>query len=141
MLFRSHNDANPGNVLFTGDDVSGIIDFGDMVRGTRVQELAVAGAYLYEGDGPYLESVAALVGGYLRVAPLPWEQVALLPGLLRTRALLSLVITSWLADTAEHEAEERRAVLPRSVGRLERFWNIEAEGGLERLRAAWEEAR
>ena len=47
----------------------------------------------------------------------------------------------WLADTAEHEAEERRAVLPRSVGRLERFWNIEAEGGLERLRAAWEEAR
>lgn len=134
-----HNDANPGNVLFHEGNVA-FIDFGDMVRGTRVQELAVAGAYLDRPEEPMLAPFAELVAGYDVRSPLSPGELKLLPGLLRTRALLSLVISHWAA-TFSHEAEELETVFDRAARRLRRFWEIEAEGGDERLRTAVEATR
>ena len=51
-----HNDANPFNVLARGEQISGILDFGDLVVGSRVQELAVAASYYLDPD-----PVAAMV--------------------------------------------------------------------------------
>lgn len=47
------NDANDHNIVVdaTGDKVAGIIDFGDMVRTSRVNELAICIAYGAQNRG------------------------------------------------------------------------------------------
>jgi 4-aminobutyrate aminotransferase-like enzyme/Ser/Thr protein kinase RdoA (MazF antagonist) len=68
-----HNDLNDHNILISGADqtgsltnfdrVTGIVDFGDMLYGWRVADLAIAGAYaMLDSDDP-LATLAALVRG------------------------------------------------------------------------------
>lgn len=76
-----HNDFHPGNLLVDAGDprfVTGILDFGDTVYAPRVQDVAVALAYLVDDDpGPV---IAAFVAGYESVTPLlPAEHAALVP--------------------------------------------------------------
>ncbi|HEY8613459.1 MAG TPA: phosphotransferase [Roseomonas sp.] len=95
-----HNDLNPHNVLVDAADparLTGIIDFGDMVRAPRLQEVATACAYLLRpGDAP-LAGPAAFLAGYRTVLPLPEEQAALLPVLIATRMAMTVLITHWRA--------------------------------------------
>ncbi len=90
-----HNDANDHNVLVDVGDpvapaVTGLIDFGDMIRAPAICELAVAGAYVVlHGDRP-LDALAALARGYDAVRPLTDEEVALLYPLLLTRLAVSV---------------------------------------------------
>jgi 4-aminobutyrate aminotransferase-like enzyme/Ser/Thr protein kinase RdoA (MazF antagonist) len=91
-----HNDLNDYNVLATGSfgsgpHVSGIIDFGDMVLGPRVVEVAVAGAYaVMDRDDP-LDALAALVAGYHGVSALSAEEVDLIYPAVRMRLAVSVV--------------------------------------------------
>ena len=58
-----HNDLNDHNILVAGERVSGIIDFGDMLYGWRVADLAIAAAYaMLDAEDP-LGTLAALVRG------------------------------------------------------------------------------
>lgn len=93
-----HNDLNPHNVLADEHGrLAGIIDFGDMVRAPRLQEVATACAYLVRpGDAP-LAGPAAFLSGYRAVLPLPEEQAALLPALIATRMAMTVLITHWRA--------------------------------------------
>lgn len=92
-----HNDLNRGNVLLDKADpkkISGIIDFGDMVKSPLIIDLAVAASYLLqEGDDP-LAGVLPLIAGYHAVTPLQPEELAILPDLIRTRLITSLLISS-----------------------------------------------
>ena len=93
-----HNDLNPHNVLADRDGkLAGIIDFGDMVRASLLQEVATACAYLVQPGGRPLAGPAAFVTGYRRVLPLPEEQAALLPALIATRMAMTVLITHWRA--------------------------------------------
>src|SRR5215470_11930847 len=60
-----HGDANDYNVLVQNQDVTGLIDFGDMIYSYRVGELAIALAYIVLGKAKPLMSGKALVRGYL----------------------------------------------------------------------------
>ncbi|UFN50144.1 phosphotransferase [Roseomonas sp. OT10] len=114
-----HNDLNPHNVLTEGAALSGIIDFGDMVRAARMQEVATACAYLLRpGDAP-LAGPAAFLAGYRAVLPLPAEQAALLPAVVATRMALTVLITHWRARRQPENAPYILRNMPRARTGLE----------------------
>ena len=103
-----HGDLNDHNVLVdTGGDVwsrgrriAGIIDFGDMVHGWSIGDLAIAAAYaLLDGADP-LRTVAAMVRGYHAEHPLLEVELAALHGLIVLRLCAS-------ASIAAHQRRQR----------------------------------
>ncbi|MYH53172.1 MAG: aminotransferase class III-fold pyridoxal phosphate-dependent enzyme, partial [Gemmatimonadetes bacterium] len=69
-----HNDGNDFNVLvqpsLEGARLSGLIDFGDVVRSWRAAEVAIAAAYAMMGTADPLGAVCSVARGYARVTPL-----------------------------------------------------------------------
>ena len=93
-----HNDMNPGNVLMDKaqpDQISGIIDFGDLTRSPLIIDLAVAASYqLGKGDDP-LAGALPMIAGYHSIMPLQDTEIELLTNLIRTRLITSLLIGSY----------------------------------------------
>lgn len=98
-----HNDANDYNVIVghasAGVEdrfikVVGIIDFGDMLYGYTVGELAVGAAYAMMGKKDPLAAAAALVSAYHRVLPLSDIEVQVLYHLVALRLCLSVAISA-----------------------------------------------
>ena len=75
-----HGDINDENLLLENDRVVGLLDFGDCLEGSLVQDLGIALAYALEQDGVPLEVAASLIEGYDECRPLqPVEQELLVP--------------------------------------------------------------
>jgi len=124
-----YNDLNPGNVLLDEDkpnSISGIIDFGDLIKSPLIVDLAVASAYQLTGGDDPLAGALPLIEGYHAVCPLqPLEMTALMD-LIRTRLITSLVINAY-----------RRSLFPENreylmVSHAEVSANL---AGLDRLKA------
>lgn len=95
-----HNDFNPHNVLAdsaNGDVISGIIDFGDMVYGPMIQDLATAAAYQVTPDGHPLQGPLDMIAAFHAVLPLSPLEIELLPVMLATRLAMTISISSWRA--------------------------------------------
>jgi Ser/Thr protein kinase RdoA (MazF antagonist) len=94
-----HNDLNPHNVIVGNDGrIAGIIDFGDMVRAALVNDLATAASY-QAGRGPApLGGALSMIAAYHAAHPLAPEEIELLPLLIATRTVLTVVITAWRAS-------------------------------------------
>lgn len=95
-----HNDANPHNILI--DDViphqiSGIIDFGDLVKAPLVSEVSTALAYLEYGKGEPLRAIADVVRSYHANTPLLSAELDVVFDLVRARQVLVGVISAWRA--------------------------------------------
>ncbi|MCU0635420.1 MAG: aminotransferase class III-fold pyridoxal phosphate-dependent enzyme [Gemmatimonadaceae bacterium] len=90
-----HNDLNDWNLLVARDaagtpQLTGIIDFGDVLAGPIVADLAIAGAYLVL-DEPHPErALAEFVAGYHAVSPLSAAQCDLLWPLVLMRLAVSV---------------------------------------------------
>ena len=90
-----HNDANDYNLLVDVDDpaapkLTGLIDFGDMIRAPVVCELAIAGAYaVLDRERPF-DALCALVKGYNAIRPLSDHEVSLVYPLVLTRLAVSV---------------------------------------------------
>lgn len=94
-----HADFNPHNLLVAADApdrLTGILDFGDMVRTPRVCDLAVAASYQIAPEDP-LGSLAALVSGYASHLALDGQELDLLFDLITARMVTTLTITAWRA--------------------------------------------
>ena len=108
-----HNDLNPGNALVYPDNhcrVSGIIDFGDMVHGPLIVNVAVAASYL-RAEEELLTFIAPFVAAYNRITPLQEVEKTLLYHLIRTRLITTIVILRWrLTDRGEDDAYSREAI-------------------------------
>ncbi len=91
-----HNDANDYNVLVDGDGpgtaISGLIDFGDVVRSYTVAELANCAAYMMLDRDDPLAAAAQLACGYHRTYPLNDDEWQALFDLIVTRLCLSAAI-------------------------------------------------
>ncbi|NNF27672.1 MAG: aminotransferase class III-fold pyridoxal phosphate-dependent enzyme, partial [Gemmatimonadetes bacterium] len=91
-----HNDANDHNLLVQGAGsrlrLSGIIDFGDMVRGWRVAEPAVAGAYLSMGMRDPVAGLCSVARGYAERVELTEAECAVLLPLTALRLCLSIAL-------------------------------------------------
>ena len=80
-----HNDANPMNVLVAGDELTGFIDFGDMVYSCTVFESAIALAYLMMEQEDPISVAKQFLKGYHEVLPLAEEELSILYYLIAAR--------------------------------------------------------
>lgn len=100
-----HGDANDHNLLVRkgrasghggspplAPRVTGIIDFGDMLRSWTVGEPAVAAAYALLGTEDPVGAAARVLGGFHAVHPLEEVEIEAAHGLIILRLLLSLSI-------------------------------------------------
>jgi 4-aminobutyrate aminotransferase-like enzyme/Ser/Thr protein kinase RdoA (MazF antagonist) len=97
-----HNDFNDHNVLVSADGgpwerhqrVTGIVDFGDMVHGYTVGELAIAAAYMVLGAADPLAVIAQMVRAHHAVFPFTEEELSALYGLVVLRLCMSACVAA-----------------------------------------------
>ena len=85
-----HNDANNWNILFIGNDVSGVIDFGDISHSHLINELAIAISYTcFNKDNP-LECALVLLESYNKILPLETKEIEVLYYSIAMRLCISI---------------------------------------------------
>jgi len=114
-----HGDLNLGNVLVTDEDISGIIDFGDMsftalavdiasmlcaIGAAHVSEFVSAGGEGTVG-GELMRMGRVLLDGYQSITPLEEKELAMLPDLWMVRTCIEIVCSAWRVGTGLETAE------------------------------------
>ena len=124
-----HNDLNPHNILVSDDHarITGILDFGDMVRTPLVCDLAVAASYLVEASDPMI-SLTQFCAAYHATLPLTGAEAALVIALTETRWLTTLCIAHHRAARYPDNAAYILRNVPRARAGLLAF------AGLDRAR-------
>ena len=93
-----HNDANEWNVLVAGEEVSGIIDFGDMAHTLLINELAIAITYsCYDKENP-LEWASILIRSYHEILPVQEKELEVLYYLIAARLCISVCNSACARD-------------------------------------------
>lgn len=92
-----HNDINHNNILCSdsGDDIAGLIDFGDMVRSWRVNEIAIVIAHQLYGQPDPVGVACEILQGQADHVALSADEVAALPGLVAMRLATREIIAAW----------------------------------------------
>lgn len=90
-----HNDGNDWNLLIRDGEVKGIIDFGDAVHTSLINELAITLAYALFNKKEPLEWAACIIEGYHREYALLEEELDLLYYLIAGRLVTSLCFSSY----------------------------------------------
>lgn len=106
-----HNDFNPYNLLVDAHDhgrLTGIIDFGDMVRSHRLNDLAIAASYHLDGTPAPLGAATAIIRAYHRESALTDIEQELLAELILARLLATICITE---SRARAHPENARYIL------------------------------
>jgi len=118
-----HNDLSPKNILFSGSDqreVSGIIDFGDIVAMPRIVDLAIAIARFTRPEDP-ISPAMRLIGAYSENSPLSTLELATVPSIVQARLAMRVAVWSWrlhkIACHATNPVHDASALL-RAVARL-----------------------
>jgi Ser/Thr protein kinase RdoA (MazF antagonist) len=136
-----HNDLNPHNLLVDSrspDRITGVIDFGDMVRGPVVNDLAVAAAYHVPVDGHPLAQVTDVVAAYHLLNPLQAAEIDVLFDLIAVRQAVTVIITTWRAALHPENSQYILRNAPTAWHGLERFATLPRQEGRHILRAACE---
>ncbi|QKR99885.1 phosphotransferase [Sphingomonas sp. CL5.1] len=90
-----HNDFNPSNILVDANArVTGIIDFGDVVKAPLICDLATAVAY-QDPRGDFGDLLAIAIDGYEAEYHLTPTERSILPVLVRARAAMVAAIAHW----------------------------------------------
>ena len=85
-----HNDANDWNLMVGNGEITGLIDFGDMVYSPLINELAVAITYAcFDKENP-LEWATIILRSYHSKLPLKIEEIKVLYYLIAARLVISL---------------------------------------------------
>ena len=103
-----HNDANDYNVLVGpptpgGRRVVGLLDFGDVLKGPTVCDLAIAAAYALMGAPDPISAMISVVRRYDRHRPLTEEEIEILFPLVQARLGVSVSIS---AKGSEGDSED-----------------------------------
>jgi len=123
-----HNDANDENILLdSNSDISGIIDFGDMLRAPRIVEVATAASYLRTDDDP-LRLIEPFVAAYDSKNALLDAEFELLFDLIRTRLAMTLIILYWRLAAREKADPYRQKSLAANSNALNFLQNLSALG-------------
>jgi 4-aminobutyrate aminotransferase-like enzyme/Ser/Thr protein kinase RdoA (MazF antagonist) len=99
-----YNDANDHNVLVAGGRVVSLIDFGDMVHGPHVCDLAIGIAYAIMGAKDPLASAAEVVAGYHEALPLTDGELEVLFPLICARLCVSVTNSAYQRHVAPENA-------------------------------------
>jgi 4-aminobutyrate aminotransferase-like enzyme/Ser/Thr protein kinase RdoA (MazF antagonist) len=95
-----HGDGNDWNILVRAESaegserIAGIIDFGDMVWGPRVNEVAIVLAYAMMGREDFGEVYNEVIRGYSDILPLTAEELSVLHYLTAARWCQTMVMAA-----------------------------------------------
>jgi len=137
-----HNDLNVHNLLVDpadADRIAAVLDFGDMVEGPVLQDLAVACAYQLDATAEpaaMLADIAAFVAAYDSVNPLRDEEFELLFDLMLARLVMIVAISAWRAARQPENAPYLMRNNAVSWARLERAMALTPSQCRDALRAA-----
>lgn len=95
-----HNDFNIENILTDADhpeQISGIIDFGDMVYAPVLFDVAIAASYQIGLDDDPLTDICQFLAGYATLKSLNKTEIGLLYPAIVMRMVMRLTITQWRA--------------------------------------------
>lgn len=96
-----HSDFNADNVVTEAgnpDKVAGVIDFGDMLEGPLVADVAIGASYLRTVSGDPLMLMCEFLSAYHRVTRLTGDEIDVLFELIRARLCASVAILEWRAS-------------------------------------------
>jgi 4-aminobutyrate aminotransferase-like enzyme/Ser/Thr protein kinase RdoA (MazF antagonist) len=96
-----HNDVSFHNTVVdpaSPTQVTGVFDFGDMIYGPLIQDLANAAVEIPVGSDDALARSAEIVAGFHEIIPLEDKEISALPGLFAARLAQCLILESW-SDT------------------------------------------
>jgi Ser/Thr protein kinase RdoA (MazF antagonist) len=134
-----HNDLNPHNIIVAeapASHITGIIDFGDMVRAPLVNDVATAASYhVAQGEGPLGNALAA-IRAYHAVRPLEAAEIGLLPLLIATRNILTLAITAWRASLYPDNRDYILRNVPAATAALRKLADLGQEPAADLIRQA-----
>jgi ethanolamine-phosphate phospho-lyase len=85
-----HNDINEWNVLIKDNNVSGIIDFGDVTYSFIINELAIAIIYATYNNENYLTNALSIIKSYHEVKPLTNIEIDCLYYIIAARLVISV---------------------------------------------------
>ena len=136
-----HSDANPENVLLGTDklEVTGFIDFGDMLRAPLVIDVAIAASYLRVLEDDPLQFILPFVAGYHSVRNLKEPEFGLLFDLVRARLVTTVSMLYWrLSVRSEADAYRQSTLSQESSAQvfLARLDDVGRHTFNQRLRAA-----
>ena len=89
-----HNDVNDNNIIVSEDildpEVRAIIDFGDAIHTSIINDLAITIAYAIMNKPDPLSAAILIISAYHRVLPIKEDELALLYNLVAMRLLISV---------------------------------------------------
>lgn len=133
-----HNDAHAGNVLCDPDapaTLTGLIDFGDLVRGPFIVDLATSACSYIENHDDPIRVIAELVQGYRECTDVPEQPLRLLYDAVIARSILVVQLLAFRIANADASAETRDVGLPTCLAVLDTLLAIDPADFFEAIRA------
>jgi 4-aminobutyrate aminotransferase-like enzyme/Ser/Thr protein kinase RdoA (MazF antagonist) len=130
-----HGDITLDNLLIDGDEVTGVIDLGDLAHSTIVFDIAAALSSLaatLSGDALF-RTLRHFLDGYRSITPLEPEELAALGDTMAVRAAITLCISHWRAADHPENAAYIRAWDEMSISVLRQFAELGPEDVTRRL--------
>lgn len=131
-----HNDAHRGNLLRadkSSHELTGVIDFGDMVKAPLIDDLAVSGSSFARASDDPIAAVEALATGFNSVFPLHDEEVGVLYDFILVRLVLGLLLFDFMiakgSDYTTHVLRER----PEAMDGLAKWLTVDSDQLTHRL--------
>ena len=91
-----HNDANDNNIILDkNNNITGIIDLGDMVFSNRCVEIATCMAYVAILENSTYESLRSLLMGYLSLIDLDRKEIHCILHIMCNRLCISVIMAHW----------------------------------------------
>ena len=140
LQFRTqviHQDGHGANLLrasVSSEDVAGVIDFGDMIHGPLIFELAVSGAHLLELECEPVAALVALVEGFHGILPLLAEETDVLADLIVARLALTLSLFEFRRLYMENPPGFVTSDQPGIILSMHRWMGLDPEALKQRLR-------
>ncbi len=138
-----HNDANGDNVLVgldAPDQIAGIVDFGDMIHSTLVNDPAVTAADLDLG-GDIIGPMCELLAGYSTVLPFEDDEIDVICDLVLVRWAITAIIMSWRIGHSESPGPFESSELAAAQAGMDSLLSLGRSQVRTRLRSACRLAR
>jgi hydroxylysine kinase len=106
-----HNDGHSGNIMCAPDKpatVTGIIDFGDLIAGPVIVDLAVSLNSMMCHNSDILSTTSAMLEGYRQYVTIPDKQLELLYDALAVRSILNVQLLNYRSI---HHAQDEQKIL------------------------------
>ncbi len=119
-----HNDTNRGNVLVVPElasPVTGIIDFGDMVKGPLVLDISTAAMELAASADDPIGLTAGFLEGYVGTTPLSGAEVGCIYDALMTRLAVCVLVYAWRGAYNAEPRYDAAAVVRRFIDEMKQM--------------------